>query len=229
MTINKAKLVGRLGPLGRLVWLTYDALSRLRFHGSGDYWERRYASGRNSGVGSYGRLAEFKAEFLNEYVLRNSVESVVEFGCGDGNQLGLAQYPAYIGVDVSRTVIELCKRSFKSDTTKLFITLGELPATDVASDLALSLDVIYHLVEDTVFEAHMRALFQNARRAVIIYASNETRPAFGAHVRHRKFTDWVEQNTDWKLASTMKNKYPYDPRNPSETSWADFFVFEPVS
>jgi hypothetical protein len=34
---------------------------------SANYWERRYADGGTSGSGSYGRLAEFKATFLNAW------------------------------------------------------------------------------------------------------------------------------------------------------------------
>lgn len=80
-----------LGPLTRHVWGRWQAL-RLPFRTSGDYWEQRYRQAGNSGAGSYGRLAEFKAEVLNEFVARHSIGSVVEFGSGDGNQLTLAKY-----------------------------------------------------------------------------------------------------------------------------------------
>ncbi len=35
---------------------------------SSAYWEERYIQGRNSGNGSYGRLAEFKAKIINDFV-----------------------------------------------------------------------------------------------------------------------------------------------------------------
>ena len=34
------------------------------------------------------------------------------------------------------------------------------------------MDVIYHLVEDEIFESHMAALFNHATRFVLIYSSN---------------------------------------------------------
>ena len=40
------------------------------------------------------------------------------------------------------------------------------------ADLSLSLDVIYHLVEDDVFEYYMRTLFEASNGYVIIYASD---------------------------------------------------------
>ena len=41
---------------------------RMRFPGSAQYWDERYATGGTSGSGSYNRLAAFKAEILNEFV-----------------------------------------------------------------------------------------------------------------------------------------------------------------
>ena len=195
------------------------------FSTSGEYWEQRYRKGDNSGAGSYNRLAEFKAEFLNAFVADKNIGSVIEFGCGDGAQLKLAHYPKYIGVDVAQTAVDMCRQKFANDPGKDFCRVGELPETERA-DLALSLDVIYHLVEDAIFDAYMRELFARSRAYVIVYASNRNEQWHAKHVRHRKFTAWVEQNEPgWRLASTTPNRYPYDPANPDQTSFADFFVF----
>ncbi len=194
------------------------ALHRLAFSSSPAYWERRYRFGGNSGGGSYGRLAEFKAEIINGFVKERGIQSVVEYGCGDGAQLALAEYPAYVGVDVSRTVLKRAKRQFPEHT---FLHLSELPER-LPTNLALSLDVIYHLVEDEAFEAHMARLFDSS--FVIIYSSNhdECGPA---HVRHRQFTKWVEDNRpDAKLLKHIPNRYPFDPAD-KETSLADFYIY----
>src|SRR5262245_15823168 len=79
-----------------------------RFPGSGRYWEDRYGTEGNSGVGSYGKFAAFKAEVINVFVAARGVQSVIELGCGDGNQLKLAQYPKYTGYDVSETAVRKC-------------------------------------------------------------------------------------------------------------------------
>src|SRR5689334_14993422 len=83
--------------------------------GSASYWADRYQAGGNSGVGSYGVLADFKAATLNDFVAANNVGSVIEFGCGDGNQLSLANYPRYLGLDVAKGAIELCRTRFGGD------------------------------------------------------------------------------------------------------------------
>ena len=66
---------------------------RLGFVGSADFWERRYALGGTSGGGSYGSLGEAKAAFLNAFVRDHGLHSIVEFGCGDGHQLGASRLP----------------------------------------------------------------------------------------------------------------------------------------
>ena len=192
---------------------------------SSQYWEDRYKTGGNSGAGSYNRLAQFKSEVLNEFVRRAQVISVMEFGCGDGAQLSRAEYPVYTGVDVSAKAVNICREHYRNDPAKKFFTTDTLPA-EKRADLVLSLDVIYHLVEDRIFDAYMRQLFQAARRFVIIYSSNQDREWTDKHVRHRQFTRWVKDNEPgWTLSECIKNKYPFDPDSPDDTSFADFYIY----
>lgn len=189
------------------------------------YWEQRYAEGDNSGPGSYGRLAQFKASFINDFVKDNSIQTVIEFGCGDGNQLSLAHYQNYIGIDVSQTAIDLCKKRFSNDSSKEFYLLKEFDGQ--RADATLSLDVIYHLVEDDVFEIYMEKLFTVARRFVVIYSSNKDQDPTQSYtyIRHRKFTRWIEENENgWRLEKHVPNPYPLKNDVQNE-SFADFFVF----
>src|SRR6266702_2683280 len=105
---------------------------RMAYSSSAHFWERNYTLGRTSGTGSYGALAEGKCRFLNELVKQRAVRSVIEFGCGDGNQLSMAEYPSYIGLDVSRTAIGLCQRQFGGDTDKSFFLYDGTCFTDRA-------------------------------------------------------------------------------------------------
>ncbi len=195
------------------------------FPGSEQYWEERYSSGANSGAGSYGLLAEFKADVLNAFVTEHDVQTVIEFGCGDGNQLRLATYNSYLGFDVSQTAVDKCKELFKSDPRKSFRLVSEYKGEK--ADLAISLDVIYHLVEDAVFDEYMRMLFSASNAYVIVYSSNHEQFGSGtsAHVRHRKFTSWVEDHLgDWQLAGHVPNRYPYSELSPNG-SFAEFYIF----
>lgn len=221
-----------IGPLARGLArtpLVERMRLRLGFQGSAAYWDARYRAGGTSGAGSYGRLAAFKAEVLNEFVRRRGVRSIVEFGCGDGAQLALADYPQYVGIDVSSAAIALCKQRFAGDPTKRFLQADAVPAELGWFDLALSLDVIYHLVEDETFDAYMCSLFDHAATHVVVYASDRNAAGPSPHVRHRAFTSWVAAyRPGWRLAATVPNRYPFNANDPDETSFADFHFFERV-
>lgn len=195
-----------------------------RFRGSFAYWDGRYSAGGNSGEGSYGELAEFKAEFLNRFVEEQKIDSVIEFGCGDGNQLRLSKYGHYFGVEVSHSAIALCLKTFSGDKEKKFCLAADYQGE--TAELSLSLDVLYHLVEDEVFESYMRRLFAAASRYVIIYSSNSDAIGLTSpHVRHRAFSSYVEGKCkDWILERVVQNQYPIGLRT-YETSFAHFFVY----
>ena len=197
---------------------------RLQFTGSAMFWERRYAQGGTSGHGSYGILAQGKAEFLNSFVSINNVQSVIEFGCGDGNQLSLANYPRYIGLDISRAAIDLCRRRFAGDQAKsLFLYDGNCFVDNsrlFTAELSMSLDVIYHLVEDVVFHTYMTHLFDAGQRYVVIYATNGMIPDGAPHVLHRGFTSWVDSNCpQWRLMQISEGPGS-GPRR------ADFYIYK---
>lgn len=200
------------------------------FPGSAAYWDQRYARGGDSGAGSYGKFAAFKARTLNALFAEHGVRSVVEFGSGDGNQLASLQVEDYLGVDVSAEAVARCRARFAGQPGRRFLLADEYPG-DAADrprfDAALSLDVIYHLIEDEVYEAYMRRLFDAAERLVIVYASNHEDPLRreAVHVRHREFTRWVAAHApQWRRIQHIPNEFPFrgDHR---EGSFADFHVF----
>lgn len=167
-------LIGRVMPL-------------LKFRDSKSYWETRYRIGGHSGEGSRGENARHKAEVINQLISENGVDSMIEFGCGDGHQLGMFRIPRYLGVDVSGTIVEHCRALYASDPSKSFRSLEEYAGED--ADMAVSLDVIFHLVEDLVYDAYLERLFGAARRFAVIYSTNGDLKSTGTpHVRHRNVT-----------------------------------------
>jgi SAM-dependent methyltransferase len=174
-------------------------------------------------MGSVGRLARFKADTVNGFIAGNRISSVIDLGCGDASLLAQLELPGdYVGVDVSPTALALCTARFPE---RRFVTPEDLRTVSPA-ELTLSLDVIYHLIEDSVFTNTIRTLFAWATRFVVIYASNIDATWPSAHVRHRRFTDHVAATEpDWRLLAHLPNPYPYDAARPDETSFADFFIY----
>lgn len=229
---NRIKTTPLVGPIAIRLRRGLAALAPSPvFGGSAEYWDKRYVGGGNSGAGSYDEFAAFKANFLNVFVAENGIESVIEYGCGDGNQLTLAEYPRYLGFDVSERAIEMCRGRFHHRPDMAFRSMDEWDGD--SAHCTLSLDVIYHLVEDDVFDDYMARLFDTSERFVVVYSSDTAdgaslghSPALSPHVRHRRFSDWVsEQRPNWKLARIQRNPHAYDVRT-GAGSFADFYVFE---
>ena len=93
-------------------------------------------------------------------------------------------------------------------------------------DVSISLDVIFHLVDQAVFDNYMNNLFSASKKIVVIYSSNLELEAPAPHVKHRKFDDWINKNKqEWHLESLLPNKYPFEDDLNSQ-SMSDFYVYK---
>ncbi len=197
------------------------SLRKWRYPGSFRYWERRYAKGGNSGAGSSGVLAAYKARVVNDFVQEHNIQSVLELGCGDGQQLLLAQYPLYIGVDIAPSAVAACKRIFSNDGSKqfgLYDPFSFNPAKCPA-DMALSMEVIFHLTEEELYQLYMKHLFCCARRWVLVFSANipDNTGGLFPHFKPRQFLEDVPAG--WLLRQRIPNPH-------GDISISEFFIFE---
>ncbi len=205
-----------------------ETLPRLAIS-SGDFWEQIYRENGTSGYGSYNRLARFKADIINGFVKDYEIKTVVELGCGDGNQLSYMKFPLYTGIDVSSTIIEKNKQVFLNDRSKCFYNRQERSLyMNSRFELSLSLDVIFHLLEDEIYEQYMDDLFELSSKYVIIYSSNHEAFTPWPEFRHRNFMYYFQQNkaATWRLKEYIPNEYPYLIGKEEDTSCSDFYIFE---
>lgn len=221
-----ARSVRLLRRLRRLVVLREDGLM---FQTSDQYWKERYQRGGNSGEGSYGPLARYKANFINAFCRDNAVKSAIEFGCGDGNQAAMLTIGDYLGVDISADCIAWARQNLKRPGWR-FETLDEyLALSHDPVELGLSLDVIYHLVEDEIYQSYLRNLCAAADRFLLIYTSNLDHfdPRL-PHVRHRPLlADMARLHPEWTFVRTERNPYAMRHDETREYgSFADFYLFE---
>jgi len=189
--------------------------------GSTNYWEKNYADGLTSGGGSYGEYAAFKAKIINEFIKEKKIESIIDFGCGDGNQAALLKVNDYIGLDISQSVIDQDTKKFKENKRMRFFKYDRFAGDELLfkADLGLSLDVLYHLIEQDVFERYIADLFSASEKYVIIYSTdrnNKLNETIHAYSKNRIFTNYVPNN--WKLIKVIRNIYPENP--------ADFYLFK---
>jgi hypothetical protein len=161
---------------------------------SKEYWNERYVNGENSGLGSYGELAKFKANIINNFIEKNKIQSIIDYGVGDGNQLKLinTENKIYTGIDVSTFIVFKCKNIFKDDKTKMFLHTHNIN-NNLKADLVLSCDVIYHLIEEEVYKEYMDKMFSMSNKYVIIYAPNINYNE-AKHVKKREFIEYIFDN-----------------------------------
>jgi len=191
---------------------------------STQYWKDRYLKGGTSGAGSYGILAEYKAEIINNFVKENDIKSIFDYGCGDGNQIGLFNFENYTGYDISEKMILAHNLNPKFRSRKWHF-LNSLANVRHKFELTISLDVIFHLTNQKDFETYINNLFAIASKYVIIYSSNGDKlETSSVHVKDREFLPFVPK--EFELMQKIDNKYPYNPKDTINTSISDFYIFK---
>ncbi|WP_155830014.1 hypothetical protein [Glycomyces tenuis] len=183
------------------------------------YWDLRYGSGGNSGEGSRGEEAAYKARYVGDLIKERGVVSLIDWGCGDGGVLEKIDMhgASYLGVDVSEVIVERMRERFAGRPDCRF----ELPygmGRAERRDLALSLDVLFHFPVDADYDDYLSRLFGSAERFVLIYSTDSAEGITAHHVRRREFTaDIAARFHEWKLVRA-------EP--PLSEGLAAFFLYE---
>ncbi|PFP46239.1 hypothetical protein COK01_21710 [Priestia megaterium] len=192
-----------------------------------DYWEENYSNGGTSGKGSYGVLAQFKGDVINRFINKKQIHTVIEFGCGDGNQLKYMNYPSYLGMDISPTSIDICSKKFKKDKTKSFLLYNPKCFINngyFTSDLVVCLDVLYHITNEDDFWKTLDDIFSCKPFFIILY-TRITKPeefVYGIPtIQDRDILSCLSKYQDYKLIQIIEQKY-------KELSGASFIVLEKV-
>lgn len=144
-----------------------------------EYWEKRYKNGYTSGYGSYGEQLDKKLKWLSGLDIR----SITEVGCGDFNfgkhLLEIYPHATYVGMDVSRHVIERNKTLYPQ---YIFDTIGNIPPCD----LLMCVDVVFHVLDDDRLEDLLNRL-KKAQCRYFAITAYEREENMEGHVRIRKF------------------------------------------
>jgi len=179
-----------------------------------EYWDERYKAGFTSGAGSYGDLAAFKADTINTFIEENSVKSVIEFGCGDGNQLKLMHYPKYLGLDIASSAVEKCRQSFSGDDSKSFRLYSPQFFSNnglIQANLVVCLDVLYHIIPENEYIKTLDDIFSCSDNSVILYTDVDMFKTNtyqeGAHVRHRDTLSYLKKYENFTIEKIIPNKY----------------------
>lgn len=199
-----------------------------------NYWNGRYISGGNSGNGSYGKLANEKNNIVNNIVEKNNIQSVCELGCGDGNYLINSKYSKYVGYDISKRAIELCEEKIKNKDYHFYVQDKDTKIEK--AELFLSLEVLFHITNQSDYFNYINNLFNNSTKYVIIQAFNGSNHDMlrkhninaPHHCFFREFTKYIDTKfNDWALLEIIKSEFPFGKHN-KKGIFSDFYVYEKI-
>ena len=124
-----------------------DTFNRIYAEGT---WGKDVAGEGTSGTGSTLAITREYRAYVEDFVKKHSVKSVVDAGCGDWSFSRAMDWgnASYLGVDIASDVIAAVRNKHETDTIKFQVgnITDELPA----ADLLISKDVLQHLSNDLV-------------------------------------------------------------------------------
>ena len=89
----------------------------------------------------------------------------------------------------------------------------------------MSLDVIYHLIEDKVYDKYISNIIKHGSEYVIIYSANfEDNGEFSKHVKPRNFTRNEKLLKTYNLEKIIENKYKSNDH--TKGSFSDWYIFK---
>lgn len=188
------------------------------------YWQDIYAHNGTSGAGSYGQLAEFKGKVVNDVIEKYSVDTTIEFGCGDGNQIRYMNYKNYLGFDIAPSSVDRCIKMYQNDPSKKFgyYDPQTFNTKDFKADMVVCLDVLYHIINDSDYWKTLNCIFECAEKVVVLYTImlRENRTTSCPSIIVRNIFDDVEKFTDFRVVNIVKQQLG---------SAADFMILERVN
>jgi len=133
-----------------------------------DYWRARYAAGGHSGSGSRGIEAVWKQALVLKYARRAKVQSIMDFGCGDGVVARgfLKELPG-----VTYTGLDIVPFSVPSTEERKLLTIdlaGEEPPDLGTADMVLCLDVLFHCRSQERHDRLLRRVVEATRKVALI-------------------------------------------------------------
>jgi len=113
-------------------------------------WGKDVAGKGTSGTGSTLEITREYRAYVEDFVKKHSVKSVVDAGCGDWSFSSAIDWgnASYLGVDIASDVIAAVRS--KHETDKIKFQVGNITDELPAAELLISKDVLQHLSNELV-------------------------------------------------------------------------------
>lgn len=184
-----------------------------------EIWKRRPD---NSGLGSRGQLAKFKADFVSKFVKDNNIQTMIDFGCGDLHNSSMIEVPSYLGVDI---VEHKMPENPKADVFETTVSRFDEFECEEPADMVLCMDVLYHILENEqdYLKAALENMLKSTKKYLVIYAqdSYDKNIVWKGHMFNCPWRQLLEKMEVNLVYHQKQEEYGDGPR-----SDAVFFVYE---
>lgn len=132
-----------------------------------NYWDQRYCKGGISGEGSIGDYRDWKWHIIKKYTDKlENLNSVIDIGCGDLSFWEGKTCKKYIGMDVSKTIIE--KNIVKKPEWTFFCNSADI-RKDIKSNCVFCFDILFHIMDDNTYEKILKNVISYSQNMIFIY------------------------------------------------------------
>jgi SAM-dependent methyltransferase len=114
------------------------------------HWGKDVTGKGISGSGSTLEITRKYRAYVEDFMKKHAVKSVVDAGCGDWNFSSAMDWgdASYLGVDIASDVIEADRKKYEKG--KIKFQVGDITKDLPAADLLISKDVLQHLSNELI-------------------------------------------------------------------------------
>jgi len=141
-----------------------------------EYWTVCYRIGIGAGPGSAGALLKFKINYLNTIFGKYNINSIFDFGCGNGVVSAKLNCQSYFGVDICPLAIENFRLSIKKQNFQAEIGQFEDYSKEIIisklktkPDCCICLDVLYHISDFECLKKTLQNIFNCGAKFIVLY------------------------------------------------------------
>ena len=131
-------------------------------------WGKDVAGKGTSGTGSTLEITREYRAYVEHFMKKHSVKSLVDAGCGDWSFSSAMEWgnASYLGVDIASDVIAAVRN--KHETDKIKFQVGDITDELPAAELLISKDVLQHLSNELVHKFIRNNLTKGKYKWVIL-------------------------------------------------------------
>jgi len=115
-------------------------------------WAKDPEGKGTSGTGSTLDVTQEYRAYIEQFIKKHNVKSVVDAGCGDWEFSSATNWnhARYLGVDISTNVIDLVKKKYQKEGVSFMV--GDVTESLPSADLLLCKDVLQHLPNQLIIK-----------------------------------------------------------------------------